>query len=132
MLSLPTSRHVQWVPYNDADLQLSANLPTFHQLILYNITDFPDIVADHYFAQMKMQANILHKLGLTASGTKTHNKFNFASNIVSFGLLSFTFRGSVSFYSIWIFAVCLIVTSVIIYKVALFLFNFVCKYIHRN
>ena len=74
MLPLTTPRHVQLVPYDDADLQLLDNPPMFHQLILYNITDFPDIAANDYFAQMKMQANILHKLGLTASVTKTHTK----------------------------------------------------------
>ena len=55
LLPAPTPRKLYWTPYDDNDLHLSASPPTFRQLILYNITDFPDIAADDYFAQMRTQ-----------------------------------------------------------------------------
>ena len=115
-----------WAPYN-IDLQLTASPLAFHQLILYNITDFPNIAADDYFAQMHIQTKTLCELGLTVARKQSNCKINFASNIMSFGLLSFLYGGDISFYQIWIFIVCLIVTASTVLQISVFCFKRIFK-----
>ena len=126
-----TPRKLYWAPYDDTDLHLSASPPTFHQLILYNITDFPDIAADDYFAQMRTQTDILHELGLSTTDDK-HKKVNFASNIVSIGLLSFLYDGNTSLYSVWIFLVCITVTCTTIIQITTCCFKKICRPMYRT
>ena len=110
LTALPPPTDLHWKPFANKDLQLSANPPMFQQLILYNITNFVNIAVDDYFAQMQTQINILHELGLTSTGSSNNAKVNFASNVMTYGLLNFMYNSTTSFYSIWVFSVCLVAT----------------------
>ena len=105
-------------PYTDSDLQLTTSQPIFRQLILYNYTDFPQVAAEDYIETLHKQSLILHRLGL--STTQADTQRTFASNVVEQGLFSFLAGEIPSFYQLWVFAVCAVVTAVIVMKITSF------------
>ena len=104
---------LHWSPYADSDLQLTASGPTFHQLILYNISDFQNLAAEDREASRAQQAAVLHDLGLRPStkGTAHDAKMEFASNIVTYGLFGFLYGMVPSLTQLWMFLVCVGVTA---------------------
>ena len=84
-------------------------------MILYNYTDLPQIAAEEYIETVHKQSVILHQLGL--STTQTDAQRMFASNIVAQGLFSFLVGEIPSIYQLWVFAVCIAVTSAVVIKI---------------
>ena len=116
LLPLRRITQLQLTPYGDNDLQLSTSQPVFRRLILYNFTDFPQLAAEDYMETAHKQSIILHQLGLTDTNSKAVQTFS--ANIIAEGMFNFLVGGVPSFYQIWIFTVCIVVTTTIVMKIA--------------